>query len=660
MGFLKSLIILLIIPTFGYGVGAWVLSSYNKDIASNGIALTASDLCTTEIVDQVPSLAPLCKEVKLILWMQNGSIISGVVAIVLLLSFVSAAIFAGKNRKRIALIFPPLVFISLLILSILVLAQGAILTYGAYLAESTAINRVHFVLIGLIGFGAFAGCIYLIRASYDLASERNLPIMGTPLAPETHPEIFSFVRALAEKLGARTPDHIVVGLEPNFYVTSSNVQILGEGKKLSGETLFLSLPLSRILSKEELSAVIGHELGHFRGQDTYYSQRFSPVYAGLTSAISSMDVDEEKGGAATIARLPALVMLSFMMDVFHKNISTISRDREFEADRAATEVAPAQALGTSLLKISLYANLWNDLQKSIIQRMQKRKFTRNMSQLFSSRIQFDINKEALPEIVQKMSQETISHPTDSHPPTATRLKALSIELNQVDQNLLILPDAGSIDLISNYLELEEKLTVLQQKYYTSLGVQIPEEDDSSYGAFLLSALGAYMVLADGKIEQEEIDHAEEAGRALVEDFDAMDFREYCYYPETLPEFKELLSICDDMPKNNKDIILNYLKEIAGADENMSSEEKTILDEVEFRFSENFINTKQQEVSNQKKKLRIDEAVNNSSNNFNADMEDIVPEVKIKRPTAKLCPRCDAENAYDAEICVECESILTDR
>jgi len=586
MGFIKTLIILLIIPTLGYGVSVWVLSSVNKDLANSGIPYTASDLCTVEMISQTPELAPFCNEVQPVLWMQNGSIVSGIAAAALLLLFVVAAIFAGKNRKRIAQVFPPLIFISLLVLSVFILAQGAILAYSAYLVESITINRVHFVIIGLIGIGAFVGCIYLIKASYDLVSKKALPILGVALSSKENSEIFSFVSKLAKKLGAREPDNIVVGLEPNFYVTSSNVQLLGERKILSGETLFLSLPLSRILNKDELSAVIGHELGHFRGQDTYYSQKFSPVYAGLSSAISSMTIDDENAGAADTARLPVFLVLSFMLEVFHKNISSISRKREFEADQAATEVAPAQALGSSLLKISLYAELWNDLQKKVVERMEKGKITRNMSRLFSSGIQYDINGEALPEIVRKISSETVSHPTDSHPPTANRLKALGVELDSVQPDVFLMPAEGSINLIPDHISIEEGLTILQQKHYASLGVQVPEDDSSSYGSIILSALGAHMVLADGKLEQEEIDYAEIAGQEIIEDFDVIEFREYCHYPDRLPSIDKLLEFASDLPMEGKEMVYDYLKKIAGSDGNMSQEEEALLLEVQNSFKLN--------------------------------------------------------------------------
>jgi len=57
-------------------------------------------------------------------------------------------------------------------------------------------------------------------------------------------------------------------------VTSADVNILGGDTKLEGETLHLSLPLARILTLEEIKGITGHELGHFRGADTYYSLKF--------------------------------------------------------------------------------------------------------------------------------------------------------------------------------------------------------------------------------------------------------------------------------------------------------------------------------------------------------------------------------------------------
>lgn len=62
---------------------------------------------------------------------------------------------------------------------------------------------------------------------------------------------------------------LVVGLTPTFFVTEADVHCIGG--TVTGRTMYLSVPLCRILTVEELSAVIAHELGHFRGEDTVCS-----------------------------------------------------------------------------------------------------------------------------------------------------------------------------------------------------------------------------------------------------------------------------------------------------------------------------------------------------------------------------------------------------
>jgi Zn-dependent protease with chaperone function len=52
--------------------------------------------------------------------------------------------------------------------------------------------------------------------------------------------------------------------------------------------LYCSLPLCRILSGSEVSAVIDHELGHFKGLDTNFSESFYPIYCGTASAIGAL------------------------------------------------------------------------------------------------------------------------------------------------------------------------------------------------------------------------------------------------------------------------------------------------------------------------------------------------------------------------------------
>jgi len=583
MGFIKAFAVLLAIPIFGFLVSKWIISDINKGIAEEVGDYTVDQLCRPDVLSEVQDLIPLCDEVAQIIWMQTGSIASAAIAIMLLLSFILFASLAGKDRTKIAKIFPPLIFVTLIILSVLVLIQGAILTYGAYIAEIYAIERVHYFLIGGIGLGALVGGLSLISCSFKLAKKQTHSVLGKKLDPQNHPKIFTLIKEISKTLGARNPEHIVVGLEPNFYVTSADVNVMGDNSILKGETLYLSLPLARILTLEEIKGIIGHELGHFRGEDTYYSLKFSPVYSGLTHAIAAMNIDENEGGTGSIATLPAFVVLSYIMDVFHTNVSSVNREREFEADKAASEVAPPKALASSLLKIGLYADAWNDLENRIVERLREGKITRNLSLLFASVVKYDVNEETIPKVIESIAQQTISHPTDSHPTTASRIEALGLNIDEIEHDLLIFPGSACIGLFENPIEIEEELTTLQQQYYVAQGVQVPDKDESNIGATISAAFGAHMVVADGKIESEEINKAESIGISLSSDFDYIQFREYCHYPDSIPAIEDLLEASSDIPNEGKSIIYDYLNEIAGSDGDINQEENQLLDRVRSKF-----------------------------------------------------------------------------
>lgn len=579
MGFIKSLALLIVIPVFGFGISTWVLSDINKSFDAEGVQYTVSEICTAEILSQAPNFGEMCDELAPIMWMKTASIITAIIALMLLMLFIVSAKIAGENRTKIAKIFPPLIFITLIVLSALVLVQGAILTYGAYIGESYAIERVHFYLIGGIALVSLVSGFGLIKSAYNMSRKQKQHVLGKKLDPSKHSKLFSLIKEISDTLGARYPEHVVVGLEPNFYVTSADVNVMGDNTELSGETLYISLPLARILSTEELKAIIGHELGHFRGDDTYYSLKFSPVYSGLSHAIATLGHDnpEESGSIVT---LPAYTVLSYMIDVFHKNVSTISREREFAADLAASEVAESKALASSLLKIGLYANAWFELEQRVVERIQAGKATRNLSKLFSGTVKYDVNAESIPEAVKNIAQETITHPTDSHPTTSSRIEALGLNIDDIERDLLNIPEQTCIELFDEANTMEEELTNLQQEYYVAMGVVAGEINNT---VSIISAFGAHMVVADGLVEAEEIDKAEKLGLEIDEGFDFVEFRELCQYPDDIPKLEQLFVDCQALLKEDKSKIFNYMKQIATADGNISKEEKQLLIMVKSEF-----------------------------------------------------------------------------
>ena len=89
------------------------------------------------------------------------------------------------------------------------------------------------------------------------------------------------MEALAKSLGALRPQHVVVGLDPNFFVTEARVRC--PNGTLSAARSTARCPLARILSRAEFDAVIGDELGHFRGQDTQFEPAVLPDYRGTAN-----------------------------------------------------------------------------------------------------------------------------------------------------------------------------------------------------------------------------------------------------------------------------------------------------------------------------------------------------------------------------------------
>ena len=78
--------------------------------------------------------------------------------------------------------------------------------------------------------------------------------------------------------GVKSPDNLVAGLDYSFFVTPESLWTVNG--QLQGSSLFICLPLCRIMNQAELQAVIVHELAHFRGEDTEFGRRFNRFIAG--------------------------------------------------------------------------------------------------------------------------------------------------------------------------------------------------------------------------------------------------------------------------------------------------------------------------------------------------------------------------------------------
>jgi Zn-dependent protease with chaperone function len=426
----------------------------------------------------------------------------------------------------------------------------------------------------IVGLGALFVCGTLIKHAFTLGGKGETRVAGILLDRPDYPKVYELVDHVAKRLRARSPDNVVVGLDPTFFATSAKVRVFDRQTPLEGETLFISLPLSRVLTLEEIVAILGHELGHFRGKDTAYSLRFAPVYAGLGSALEAVAPGEEREGAFQLMALPAVALLAFMFEVFARNESKISRARELAADRAATEVASPDALGTALLKVATFAPLWVHCQRENIDRLNKGLVTRNLSLAFANLIRYDLDREKIAARMDEVLRTRIAHPTDSHPPIVERLTALRGKAPHYNVDAVFTVADGAASGLGDLDVIEKQLTTLEHRLLVGAGISdFPEEkaltDDEKYRQAAMNAayvLGATIINADGRWTRTQFVAAEQAERELMPDFSRIDFREYCRYLQEAPDAAVAAKmLAETLNDNGRRLVLEWLRQVTYAE-----------------------------------------------------------------------------------------------
>jgi len=466
--YLAPLLILVALPAVG--------------IVCTLIIDTIYDLDRIRIVCSIPEIqqehASACGDIEQISLLRDASLLALLASLSIPLVYHGVAILVGRNRLLVAIVFSTLVKLSILSTVALVLIDALIFIFSIYWSFALTISRIPVGLLAAVGLGALFAALGLFRSIFALGRRLELTIVGKKLVPSDGDGLIGGIKSIATKMGARPPDHVVVGLDPAFFVTSANVVVVGEPKKLAGETLYLSAPLLRILKPDELTAVVAHELGHFVGRDTLYSRRFAPIYAQLNHSLDRLSNIEHP---SDIAKLPGLALLSILMTIFASKERTIGRTRELEADKKAASIAPPEALISALVKIGLVAHRWGELREANIDALNKGMFLNNLCQTFAeSIVTMTDHDEALSRMLLVLENERVSHPTDTHPTNAERATNLNVDIDAVvnasfSELRQHLHTTGSHILSQT---LEEELTGSEQRLLLQLGLaQLPSRPD---------------------------------------------------------------------------------------------------------------------------------------------------------------------------------------
>lgn len=273
------------------------------------------------------------------------------------------------------------------------------------------------IILALLGNG-----FSTLKKSLQLFQATDSIIYGENISEQRAPVLWQWIRQIAQRGQLTIPDNIVVGLFDSFFVTANAVQIKG-GERLTGNTLYFPLTYASLMSKEEIAAVIGHELGHFTGEDTQYSLRFAPIYDGMQRSLNALAENTMSGSFLDNLLLnPALDMGRWFLDCFHESVSHWNRLRELAADEVGASVASAPAFSSALLRIIALTEPVNAHLDALVNR-------RATADNWVASLHTLIQETGALDVLAGIDSE-IAHPMDSHPVMRQRIAALGVSLDE--------------------------------------------------------------------------------------------------------------------------------------------------------------------------------------------------------------------------------------
>lgn len=191
-------------------------------------------------------------------------------------------------------------------------------------------------------------------ASYFFSDKIALSMYhAQPVERDQAPQIFRILDFLCSRDGIPMPKvYIIPDESPNAFATGRNPQ---------HASVAVTQGALRLLSEDELTGVLAHEISHVKNRDILISS-VAATLAGIILWVANMarfaaffgggrDRDEEGGGAlvglVTIIVAPIAAMLIQMW---------ISRTREYQADASASEtVGNPNGLASALQKLENYS-----------------------------------------------------------------------------------------------------------------------------------------------------------------------------------------------------------------------------------------------------------------------------------------------------------------
>ena len=221
------------------------------------------------------------------------------------------------------------------------------------------------ILLGLgWAFGGTTGIIIAFAFSlamnvwaYWFSDKLALAMAGAhQVSEQDDPELHRIVQEVADMARLPKPKvYVVQNDSPNAFAT---------GRNPKHSVVAVTTGIRRILDREELKAVLSHEMGHVRNRDILVSTIVATV-AGAVMLLASIarwglffgfGRRNNNGGAIALVLWLVIIILAPIAALLIR--MAISRSREYGADEAGAEISGRPlALASALRKLQMGANM---------------------------------------------------------------------------------------------------------------------------------------------------------------------------------------------------------------------------------------------------------------------------------------------------------------
>ncbi|RQO79978.1 M48 family metallopeptidase [Acidovorax sp. FJL06] len=324
--------------------------------------------------------------------------------------------------------------------------QGAMAVWLSFWVTAFFFHKYSPKLVLFVGFAVAAGVLVAVAGIFKRVQSRSQAV-GELVSEADAPLLWRRIRHMAQRLKTEPPQHIVAGIDANFFVTEAPLTV--GHQTLTGRTLFVSLPLLRILDQAEADAVFGHELAHLRGGDTRRSAQLGPRLVQFDHYRHAV----RTGGLSAVVS----PLLDLYRTIFEIALARDSREREFKADRIAAKLISPAAIAQSLVKIAAYAQYRSRTEDELFGRNERHgTHTLDIAGFVAQGL---APYAASDEFLQAMKTANVPHPFDSHPAMPERLRNVGMALKERDYGAIAVraPAATWVQQILTADGIEQRL-----------------------------------------------------------------------------------------------------------------------------------------------------------------------------------------------------------